>query len=124
MPSINNVELMGHLGADPEIRTAKSGKVFANIRIATSYKPREGEEKTTWWRVTAFGAMAEQMSSCRKGDLVYVSGRGEQNSWTDNEGERRTSFQVLANVCVKAIWNKSQQSAPPPNIPFDDEVPF
>ena len=124
MPSINNVELMGHLGADPEIRTAKSGKAFANIRLATSYKPREGEKKTTWWRIVAFGAMAEQMRDCRKGDLVYVSGRGEQDSWTDKEGQQRQSFNVIANVCVKAIWNKNQQSAPPANIPFDDSIPF
>jgi single-strand DNA-binding protein len=132
MPSVNQVLVMGHLGADPEVRYSKAGKAVANCRIATSYKPQQGEEQTTWHSIVAFGAMADQLQGCRKGDLVMVSGRLQERSWEDKAGNQRKSMEIVASVLVRAQWSKgegtpreSSRAAAPAEPPdLNDDIPF
>lgn len=131
MPSLNQVLVMGHLGRDPEVRYTKNGKSVANCSIATSYKPQGGQETTTWHNIVAFGAMADQLQACHKGDLVMVSGRLQANTW-EKDGEKRTTMEIVATVLVKGAWLKGEggpretgrAAAPAPAVDTDDDVPW
>jgi len=105
--SLAKVTLVGNLGGDPETRYTPSGAMNVNFSIAVSrrFKDSSGQdqERTTWFRVTAWGKLAEtidglvQRGYVGKGRQVYVDGRIESREWTTNEGEKRTSLDVTAN---------------------------
>ena len=76
---VNKVILIGHLGRDPEVRSAASGKPVANLSIATNrrWKGAEGQrqEATEWHHVVLFGRLAEVAGEyLRRGRQVYVRG--------------------------------------------------
>jgi single-strand DNA-binding protein len=98
------VTLTGRLGSDPEIKFSKDGKAIANLRVATNKRRRldSGEWEdidTTWWRVTAFGALAENIADAlSKGDAIIVVGNIKQRDWEDtNTREKRSAMEVIAN---------------------------
>ena len=99
--SINKVILLGHLGADPEIRYTQGQTAVCNLRIATNdrRKNQEGEwvEQTEWHRVVTFGKTAENCGQyLKKGRQVFVEGRIRTNKWQDQEGKDRYTTEILA----------------------------
>lgn len=99
---LNKVELIGRLGADPEIKRMNSGNEVCNLRIATSEKWRdknsgERKEKTEWHRVTVWveGLIKVAEQYLKKGDLVYIEGKIETRKWTDQSGAERYSTEVV-----------------------------
>lgn len=97
MASINAATIIGNLGGDIELRSAKNGTKIANLRVATSYKPKEGDEETTWHNVVVFGAAAEAAAKyLKKGSLVAVEGR-IQNKEYEKDGVKRWSSEIIAN---------------------------
>lgn len=98
--SLNQVQLIGHLGGDPEVKKTRGDDV-ANFNIATSERwtdksSGEKREKTQWHRVVAWGhfaGVAERM--CRKGTKVFVQGRLETRDWEDRDGQKRTTTEVV-----------------------------
>ena len=100
--SVNKVILVGRLGRDPETRYTGSGQAVANFSVATdeSYKDRNGErqKRTEWHRITAWGKLAEICQQyLKKGTMVYIEGRIQSREWQDKEGQKRTSFEIVAN---------------------------
>ena len=88
--SVNKVLLLGHLGADPEIRYTTSGTPVVNVSLATneSYTNREGEkvEKTQWHRLVFWRQLAEIAGQyLHKGSPIYVEGTLRYRTWTDNQ---------------------------------------
>ena len=104
--SVNKVILLGHLGADPEVRYTQGGTAVANLRIATneSYNDKNsGEriEKTEWHRVVAWGKLAEIVGQyLTKGRQVYIEGQLQTRQWQDKEGNTRYSTEVRASDLV------------------------
>jgi single-strand DNA-binding protein len=99
--SINKVLLLGHLGADPELRYTQGQTAVCNLRIATNDRRRtaEGEwvEQTEWHRVVTFGKTAENCGQyLKKGRQVFVEGRIRTNKWQDQEGKDRYTTEILA----------------------------
>ena len=100
--SFNRVILMGHLGGDPESRTTQTGTNVVNMRLATN-RVRNGDdgqrtEVTDWHRIVVFGKQADACNRyLAKGRQVLVEGRIQTNEWTDKEGNRRFSTEVVAN---------------------------
>jgi single-strand DNA-binding protein len=98
------ITIQGRLGADPEMRFAASGMAVANLRIVTNGRKNDNgtwvDVDTTWWRVTCFKKLAENVcESLTKGDLVVVVGTVKSREWEDPKtGEKRTAFEVVANV--------------------------
>ncbi|MBF0153068.1 MAG: single-stranded DNA-binding protein [Magnetococcales bacterium] len=97
--SLNKVQLIGNLGADPEVRYSQAGKAIATLNVATSesWKDAQGErkERTEWHRVVAFGKLAEiAQQYMRKGNKVYVEGRLQTRKWTDKQGMERYTTEV------------------------------
>ena len=99
--SLNQCQFIGNLGADPEIRSFRSGDKVANLRISVSEKWKdrntgERKEKTEWVSVAVFGPLAgiaEQY--LRKGSKVFVSGKLTTRKWQDQSGQDRYSTEVV-----------------------------
>ena len=101
----NRVQLIGHLGTDPEVKQLESGKVVANFRIATSdnYRDSNGNkvEDTQWHALVAWGKTAEIAEKfLNKGKEIAVEGRLVHRSFDDKEGKRRYVSEVVVNEIV------------------------
>lgn len=100
--SVNKVILVGHLGADPEIRYTPSGQAVATLRVATNEWIGQGDQRketTEWHRVVVWAKQAERCSQyLKKGRQVYIEGRLRTRSWEDREGTRHYSTEIVANV--------------------------
>ena len=101
--SVNKVILVGRLGRDPETRYTSGGQAVANFSLATdeSFKDRSGErqKRTEWHKIVVWGKQAEiAQQYLKKGSLVYVEGRIQTRQWDDREGQKRTSFEIVANT--------------------------
>jgi single-strand DNA-binding protein len=103
--SLNKVQLIGNLGADPEVRSTANGTRVATLSVATSrsWTTQSGErqEKTEWHRVVLWNTKFQQLADIaekyiKKGDKVYVEGRVEYRTWEDREGNTRYSTEINA----------------------------
>jgi len=101
MGSLNKVQIIGNLGADPEMRFTANGRAVATFRVAVNrrYQTAEGErrEETEWVRVVAWARLAELAGQyLTKGRQVYVEGRLQTRQWDDQDGNRRYMTEVVA----------------------------
>jgi len=99
--SVNKVILVGRLGRDPETRYTSGGQAVANFSIATdeTYKDRNGErqKRTEWHKIVVWAKQAEiAQQYLKKGSLLYLEGRIQSREWQDKEGQKRTSFEIVA----------------------------
>ena len=113
--SVNKVILVGRLGRDPETRYTGGGQAVANFSLATdeTYKDRNGErqKRTEWHRITAWGKLAEICQQyLKKGTMVYVEGRIQSREWQDKEGQKRTSYDIVANT-MKMLSSRADAAA-------------
>jgi single-strand DNA-binding protein len=100
--SVNKVILVGRLGRDPETRYTGGGQAVANFSLATdeTYKDKSGErqKRTEWHKIVVWGKQAEiAQQYLKKGSLIYVEGRIQSREWQDKEGQKRTSFEIVAS---------------------------
>ena len=97
----NQVQLIGRIGSETELKTLDSGSSLLNLSIATNefYKDKEGvkQEKTEWHRVVAWGKTAEIMNNLiGKGDEIAIEGKLIHRSY-EKDGETRYSTEVVVN---------------------------
>ena len=100
--SVNKAILVGRLGRDPETRYTSAGQAVCNFTLATdeTYKDRNGErqKRTEWHKIVVWGKQAEiAQQYLKKGSLVFIEGRIQSREWQDKEGQKRTSFEIVAN---------------------------
>lgn len=100
---INKVILIGNLGADPEVRFTPAGAPVANFRIATNEswvdKNQQKQERTEWHRIVAWGKLAELCGEyLKKGRQAYIEGRLQTREWTDKEGKKNYTTEIVANT--------------------------
>ena len=101
----NRVQLIGHVGNDPEIKTLEGGRKLANITVATNdyYKNAQGEkvEQTEWHRVSAWGKTVDIIEQLlKKGSHVAIEGKLTHRSYDDKDGNKRYITEVVANELV------------------------
>lgn len=128
----NSVQLIGNLGADPEVKTFASGSRVAECRIAVY----NGKNKATgepnpsmWFTVKAWNTCADDLMNLRKGDrLQVVEGQLSQDTWQDKAtGANRTKDYVLAWKVAKIERQPRAEAkdAPPAAAALDyDAIPF
>lgn len=101
---VNKVILIGNVGMDPEVRAMEGGVKVARLRLATTerYRDRqsnENKEHTEWHTITLWRGLAEVVDSyVRKGSQIYVEGRLRTREWTDQQGQKRYSTEILADT--------------------------
>ena len=152
MASLNQVQIIGNLGADPEVRSFANGGKVCNLRIATSetWKDKatgERKEKSEWHTVAIFGdglaGVAERY--LRKGSKVFVQGKLATRKWQDKDGNDRYSTEVVLQgpgavlTMLDSVGGErgerkqpysepaGQQWAAPPSNGYndlDDDIPF
>lgn len=100
---LNQAQIIGHLGRDPETRYLPSGEAVTNFSIATTEKWKDkatGEvrEATEWHRITTFSRLAEIAGQyLKKGSLVFIQGKITTRKWTDKDGIERYSTEIRAD---------------------------
>lgn len=98
----NKVQLIGHVGNEPEILNLESGKKLAKFSIATneSYKNSKGEKitDTQWHNIVAWGKTAELIENyVPKGKEVGIEGKLTSRSYEDKEGVKRYVTEIVCN---------------------------
>lgn len=99
---LNHITIMGRLTRDPELRRTGSGTAVANFTVAVDRdRAPEGQERETdFIDCVAWRAAGEFVSKYfRKGRMIVVSGRLQIRNWTDQEGNKRRSAEVVADNC-------------------------
>lgn len=126
---LNNVILMGRLVADPELRTTSTNKSVANFRIAVD-RGYSKDKQADFITIVAWENTADFINKYfHKGDMIALRGEIQTRSYEDNNGNKRTAFEVLArevSFCGgKSEGNNSSPSAPDfEAIDDDEELPF
>ncbi len=98
----NKVQLIGNLGAAPEIKTLKEGKKMARFRVATNenYRNAKGEKvtETQWHNLVAWGKLAELAEKyLTKGKEVVIEGKLITRSYDDKEGQKKSITEIEVN---------------------------
>ena len=145
--SLNKVQLIGRLGADPEIKQMVNGKNVARLSLATSqsWKDKstvERKEKTEWHRIVIFneGLVNIVQQYLKKGANIYLEGQLTTRKWRDEKsGQDKYSTEVVLQGYNSSLTmldgknrtnNASEKSALPndqtsqDNSDLDDEIPF
>lgn len=101
----NTVTIVGNLTRDPELRFTPSGAAVANFGVAWNQKGRDGQEdKVSFFDVTCWRQLAENVSdSLTKGSRVVIHGRLDQRSWDNQDGERRSKVEVVADDVAPSL---------------------
>jgi len=98
---LNHIVIMGRLARDPELRRTQAGVPVASFRLAVDrdFKDKNtGERATDWIDVVAWRATGEFVSRYfSKGRMAVVEGRLQMREWTDKEGNKRTTAEVVAD---------------------------
>lgn len=123
--SLNRVNLMGNLGADPEIRSSPDGTTVATFNLATTevWRDREGnrQERTEWHQIVFYKALADVTRDyLKKGALVYLEGKLRTHYWEDKDGKRRFTTEIAGNLL--RMLNKQPSKHPVDGSTLDEEV--
>ena len=98
---LNHIVIMGRLARDPELRHTQSGTPVASFRLAVDrdFKDKNtGERQTDWIDVVAWRSTGEFVSRYfTKGRMAVVDGRLQMREWTDRDGNKRVSAEVVAD---------------------------
>lgn len=142
MSDINQVTIVGRLTRDPELRQTQGGTSYAKFSLACGRTYKVGDDKkeeTSFLNCVAWGRPGEVIAQyCKKGKRLGVTGRLQQQSWTDSDGNKRQSvdivvegFQFLDPQGERGGGGQQQQrqSSPPSQAsePYgsdDDDIPF
>lgn len=123
---INQVQILGRLGADPDLKATQSNNAFCTLSVATSYKYKDksGEmiEKTDWHRVVFWGKSAESVAKyAKKGSRIMVEGMLQTRSWDDKDGSKRYATEIKAdNFILLDFAKKSDDYGGDQHDPEDD----
>ena len=142
----SKIEIIGHLGRDPEMRYTPQGQATTSFSVATTrrYTASNGEQvkETTWFRVTVWGNQAEACNKfLKKGSLVSVEGRlvpdkatGGPRIWTKQDGTPAASFEVTAATvrflssprdgAVEVAQELGGVASPFEPAVIDEDIPF
>lgn len=132
---LNRVQLIGHLGRDPEIRTFENTTV-CKVSLATSEKKKDGTEVTEWHNCVFFGKAAEAMQKyTKKGTHIYLEGKIRTRSYEKDGQKRYTTeiivgaFEFLGNINKPHTGGHDYRNDPPVQMAYtsndvQDDLPF
>ena len=141
MKSLNKVQLIGNLGADPEVRMTTGQTQVATLSVATKseWKDQSGakQEKTEWHRVILWKNLADiAQKYLKKGNAVYIEGSVEYRSWDDNEGNKKYITEIKGRNIIMLGGEKpvaqpnldsginTNKIPPPMGTDDNDDLPF
>ncbi len=127
---LNKVMIIGNLGREPEMRYTPSGRPVTTFSVATSrtWNTSEGEKhvETEWFNVVAWSNLAEICKQyLTKGQQVYIEGRLQTRHWDDQEGNKHTSVEIVANeMIILGERREAGESTVEAEAVEEEEFPF
>jgi single-strand DNA-binding protein len=106
---INYVTVVGNLTRDPELRFTPNGTPVVSFAIAVNRRIQnkdsgEWTSSADFFNVAAWFKLADNCAeSLNKGDRVLVTGRLSQDSWDDKDGQKRSSYKIVANIVAPSL---------------------
>ena len=97
---LNRIIVMGRMTRDPELRRTNSGTAVASFTVAVDrdFKSQSGEKETDFIDIVAWRNTAEFVSKYfSKGRMAVVEGRLQLRDWTDKEGNKRRTAEIVAD---------------------------
>lgn len=93
--ALNNIIIEGNVGSDPELKFTKDESLATFSLAHTPWTKAKGEGETMWFRVTFWERKADSvMDNVKKGDKIFVTGTFKQSTYTDKEGNTKTSLDI------------------------------
>nr|DAF81413.1 MAG TPA: Single strand binding protein [Caudoviricetes sp.] len=131
---LNRIIIQGRLTKDPELRRTQSGTAVASATVAVDrdFKNQDGSRETDFILVVAWKGTGELLARhFTKGRMIVVEGRLQFRDWTDNDGNKRRTAEIVASS-VYFGDSKPQDAAPAQSEPQggftevedDGELPF
>lgn len=118
---MNKVMLIGHVGADPQVKYLDQGVCVAQLRLATTergYVLQNGTqvpERTEWHNCIFWRKQAEVVEKyVHKGDRLYVEGKIQSRDWTDRQGISRKSIDIVVDNMEMLTSRPTAESAAQP----------
>ena len=124
---LNKVMIIGHLGKDPEMRLTTSGRSVTTFRVATSrtWNTTNGERKseTEWFNVVCWSSLAEICNQyLTKGQQVYIEGRLQTRKWIGDDGNQRTTVEIVAKEMIMLGERKKKISDNDDNSKSSEQI--
>ena len=118
--SLNKVQLIGHVGKDPEYTYTSGGTAVATFRLATSesWKDKNGalQENTDWHTIVVWNSQYRNLADIvhklvHKGSKLYVEGKLKYRTFESRDGSKRTVTEIIAdNIMLLDAKPASEQS--------------
>lgn len=125
MSSVNEVTIVGNLGADPEVRHTQDGKKIVNLRVATQdvWRDRhtgDRKERVEWHRVVIFAEHPADFAEkyLKKGSKVFVRGKLQTRKWQDNNGSDRYSTEVVIQPYTGQLLSLDKRETQDETAPY------
>ena len=133
--SLNKIMLIGRLGKDAETRFTTNNVSVTNYSLATdySYKGKNGEwvNETTWHNIVSFNLSDYFKENLKKGKKIYVEGRLSKRDYTDKDGVKRYSTEVISERLIpleptsESSASEENSVSVEPSVSNDnDDLPF
>ena len=115
---VNKAVILGNVGNDPELRFMSNGKAVANFTVATSeqWKDQQGQkqERVEWHRMVAYDKLAEIIGEyVKKGSKLYLEGKLQTREWTDQQGQKKYTTEIVVSEMQMLDWKQQQGSQQP-----------
>ncbi len=132
---LNRIVIQGRLCADPELRRTQSGTAVASATVAVNrdFKNQDGSRDTDFIPVVAWKGTGEMLAkNFIKGRMIVVDGRLQIRDWTDKDGNKRRTAEIVAGSVYFGDSKKDNESTPPQSEPQggfneiedDSDLPF
>lgn len=129
---MNQVQLLGNLARDAELRFTQSGKAVATFTVAATNTyvdstTNETKEQTAFINCVAWGKNGEAVGNCKKGERLLVNGRIQTRSYETQDGQKRYVTEVVANFVGTSLTNDETASSnfdSFENNGMDENIPF
>lgn len=100
----NTVTVVGNVTRDPELRFTSGAMPVASFGVAWNRRKQDGEDEVSFFDVTCFRDLAENVAeSITKGTRVIIFGMVQQRSWENQEGEKRSKVEIIADEVAPSL---------------------
>ncbi len=125
----NSVQLIGHMGIDPEVKTLENGTRVARLKIATTerFKNKNGTwmDETTWHSIVAWETLAERAEKyLKKGAYVLLEGKLISRNYMDAKGEKKYVYEVRATNFILLDKKETVMATNLATAEKEDSLPF
>ena len=113
--SLNQVQIIGNLTKDPEVRQTPNGNTVATFTVATNFTWKDSngqkQEKAEFHNVVAWGKLAEICQNyLNKGQKIYIQGRLQTRDWEAEDGSRKYKTEIIAENMIMLTNNQNSSS--------------